>query len=103
VYYFNTKLCFFEPVIEKVHLLIELEDSNYDNKNCIQKLEVSDVLNINFSVALYDIVFVIIDTWKQEKIDHDKVKETIYKNKEVRKGFKKVASREKLAVKSHLK
>lgn len=66
MYYFNTKLSFFEPVIEKVHLSLELQDFNSDQSSCLQKLEVNDVLNINFSVALYDTVFVIMDNFKQE-------------------------------------
>jgi hypothetical protein len=65
-------LSFFEPAVEKVDLELELESTKtLDNKvTASQKLNAPDVMNLNFTVALYETIFVLMDSLKVERIEH---------------------------------
>jgi len=65
VFYFNTSLNFFEPFVEKT--LMEVSISKTLNIQKVVKLEIKELLNINFSVALYDSLFNLSSTLKQEQ------------------------------------
>lgn len=53
IYYFNQSLNFFEPLVEKT--LIGFSKDNFVTTRTKQtRIEVKDMLNLNFSVALYD-------------------------------------------------
>lgn len=64
LYYFNQNLTFFEPVIErvmnKVHIVNDLGGKQE------VKLSIDDTLNINFSVALYENIFILMENLKKE-------------------------------------
>ena len=66
LYYFNTKLNFYEPLIEytNVELIFEHEKLRNDKKI---KVENIGTMNINFSVALYDSIFTLMHTLSDEK------------------------------------
>ena len=64
LYYFNQKLNFFEPVIERV--LLKAQTESDVNGNTEKHLKVEDVLNLNFSVALYENMFVLLENLNQE-------------------------------------
>ena len=57
-------MSFFEPAVEKVDLELELESTKtLDNKvTASQKLNAPDVMNLNFTVALYETIFVLMDS-----------------------------------------
>jgi hypothetical protein len=60
VYYFNSKLNFYEPLIEKTKidiLFVNREQTN--NKHLIIKNQ--DTFNVNLSVALYETLFILSD------------------------------------------
>ena len=65
-------MSFFEPAVEKVDLELELESTKtLDNKvTASQKLNAPDVMNLNFTVALYETIFVLMDSLKVERIEH---------------------------------
>ena len=65
MFYFNTSLNFFEPFVEKT--LMEVSISKTLNIQKVVKLEIKELLNINFSVALYDSLFNLSSTLKQEQ------------------------------------
>ena len=65
LYYFNQKLQFFEPAIERVGIKVEIV--NDINGNSDKRLLVEDVLNLNFSVSLYENMFTLVDNLKTER------------------------------------
>ena len=65
LYYFNQKLAFFEPAIERVGITAHIEAGI--NGNSDKRLQVEDVLNLNFSVSLYENVFTLVDNLKHER------------------------------------
>jgi hypothetical protein len=64
VYYFNQSLNFFEPIIEKTSLNVIFEKVANQQSNL--KLEIRDLLNLNFSVAFYDSLFNLMSNMKQQ-------------------------------------
>ena len=71
-YYFNQSLNFFEPLVEKTQILVGI-DSNAQGKAV--KVEIKDLLNINFSVALYDTIFNLMGNLKQEQLIYEQNKQ----------------------------
>ena len=65
LYYFNQKLAFFEPAIERVVIKAHIETDI--NGNSEKRLQVEDVLNLNFSVSLYENMFTLVDNLKNER------------------------------------
>ena len=61
LYYFNQKLAFFEPAIEKVVLKASIDTDKDGNSE--QRLIIENVLNINFSVALYESLFLLNENY----------------------------------------
>lgn len=64
LYYFNQKLAFFEPAIEKVLLKASIDSDSKGNTE--QRLMVENVLNLNFSVALYESFFLLNENFQEE-------------------------------------
>ena len=56
---------FFEPAIERVLLKTESETDVNGNMEVVLKVE--DVLNLNFSVALYENIFVLLENLTSEQ------------------------------------
>ena len=82
LYYFNQKLAFFEPVVERVMLKGHIVNDVSGNSE--MKLLIEDVLNLNLSVALYENIFVLMenlkserDTYKRYLIEHSE-RESLY-------------------------
>lgn len=71
LYYFNQKLNFFEPVIERV--LIKTQTDTDVGGNTEKLLNVDDVLNLNFSVALYENIFVLLENLNHESDVYKKI------------------------------
>ena len=65
LYYFNQSLAFFEPAIERVAIKAHIETDI--NGNSEKRLHVEDVLNLNFSVSLYENIFTLFDNLKNEQ------------------------------------
>ena len=65
LYYFNQSLAFFEPAIERVAIKVHIETDI--NGNSEKRLHVEDVLNLNFSVSLYENIFTLFDNLKNEQ------------------------------------
>jgi hypothetical protein len=65
LYYFNQKLTFFEPAIEKVMLKASIDTDMHGNSE--QRLMVENVLNVNFSVALYESLFLLNENYQEER------------------------------------
>ena len=65
LYYFNQSLAFFEPAIERVAVKAYIETDI--NGNSEKRLHVEDVLNLNFSVSLYENMFTLVDNLKNEQ------------------------------------
>ena len=59
LYYFNQRLNFFEPAVERVLVKANIEADV--NENSEKHLTIEDVLNVNFSVALYENMFVLLE------------------------------------------
>jgi hypothetical protein len=78
LYYFNQKLSFFEPAIERVTLCLSFE-SGSETQRSLSKVEVrdQDVLNFNFSVALYENLFNLTENFKQEYAEYQRVLEIL--------------------------
>ena len=70
LYYFNQKLTFFEPAIEKVLLKASVDTDKHGNSE--QRLMVENVLNVNFSVALYESLMLLNENWQEEKALYNK-------------------------------
>ena len=64
LYYFNQKLNFFEPAIERVLIKAQMEADV--NGNTEKHLNIEDVLNLNFSVALYENMLVLFENYNAE-------------------------------------
>ena len=64
LYYFNQKLNFFEPAIERVLIKAQMEADV--NGNTEKHLNIEDVLNLNFSVALYENMLVLFENYNLE-------------------------------------
>ena len=71
LYYFNHKLNFFEPVIEKV--LVKTQTDADVVGNTEKHLSVDDVLNLNFSVALYENIFILLENLNFEQEAYKKI------------------------------
>ena len=65
LYYFNQRLNFFEPAIERVLIKAAIEADV--NGNSVKSFSVEDVLNVNFSVALYENIFVLLENLTFER------------------------------------
>ena len=82
LYYFNQKLAFFEPAIERVVIKTHIVNDNSGKQEV--RLLIEDVLNINFSVALYENIFVLMENLTTERDQYTKIvveqaeKETLY-------------------------
>jgi hypothetical protein len=82
LYYFNQKLAFFEPAIERVVIKTHIVNDNGGKQEV--RLLIEDVLNINFSVALYENIFVLMENLKTERDQYTKIvveqaeKESLY-------------------------
>jgi hypothetical protein len=66
LYYFNTRLNFYEPLIEYTNLELIFENDKLRNDKKI-RVENIGTMNINFSVALYDSIFTLMHTLSDEK------------------------------------
>ena len=64
-YYFNNKLNFYEPLVEKTKVEFEIQTDKFKNKTI--DVKVKNILNLNFSVAVYDTIFNVQATLKEEK------------------------------------
>jgi len=64
-FYFNTSLNFFEPFIEKTGIDISVDKTM--NLTNILKVDIKELLNINFSIAFYDSLFNFMSCLKLEK------------------------------------
>lgn len=73
LYYFNQKLNFFEPAVERV--LFKAQTELDVNGNTKKNLTVDDVLNLNFSVALYENMFVLMENLNHERENYKKIVE----------------------------
>jgi hypothetical protein len=72
LYYFNNKLNFYEPFIEPSYLKMAIvKDSK---KNISLSFSAERILNINFSVALYETIFLIVNSLKEEKECYEALK-----------------------------
>jgi hypothetical protein len=58
-------LAFFEPAIEKVLLKASIDSDLKGNSE--QRLVVENVLNVNFSVALYESLFLLNENYQEER------------------------------------
>jgi len=61
LYYFNQKLAFFEPVVEKVMIKASVDSETYGSSE--QRILIENVLNINLSVALYESLFLLSENY----------------------------------------
>lgn len=52
VYYFNTKMNYYEPMVEKTMLYINFEKASKNNQKL--GIHIKRILNINFSIALFE-------------------------------------------------
>lgn len=64
LYYFNLKRNFYEPLIESTNVTVFYENSTSTQKKI--HINIPDILNINFPVALYDTVFSCMNTLGEE-------------------------------------
>ncbi len=65
LYYFNTKINFFEPLIEQTYLNLSMIKDDL-NKELKMKVDNKSPMNINFSVSFYDTVFTLIHALNDE-------------------------------------
>ena len=65
VFYFNQNLNFFENFVESTVVDISFEQTVLLQKQI--KVEIRDILNINFSVAFYDAIFCFLNNVSHEK------------------------------------
>lgn len=70
-YYFNQNLNFFEPFIERTQIDVMTEKTIQGTRSEVTKVEIKDLLNLNFSVALYDSLFNFMSNLKQEKLIYE--------------------------------
>jgi hypothetical protein len=71
LYYFNTKLNFYEPLIERTALDVHFS-SHQDKNQHILILRNQSTLNLNFSVALYETLFLLVNSLKEEQAKYYK-------------------------------
>ncbi len=102
IYYFNQKLSFFEPVIERVPIKCYFESGGVTEKQ-IQKLTIEDVLNLNFSVALYENLFLLLDNFKSEFTEYNRQIELSKKETEFGSNVKQSSQERSATAEEHLK
>ena len=73
IYYFNDKLNFYEPLIEKTILSILISEKKSRNRTI--ELQIDNSLDVNISVALYSTIFDMTTTLHEEKELYLKIKE----------------------------
>jgi hypothetical protein len=71
LYYFNTKLNFYEPLVERTALDVHFS-SLQDKNQHILILRNQSTLNLNFSVALYETLFLLANSFKEEQSQYHK-------------------------------
>lgn len=75
VYYFNQNLNFFEPLVEKT--LIGYSNDNFATiRTKSTKIEIKEMLNVNFSVAVYDQIFNFMSILDSEQQEYDQTKQS---------------------------
>ena len=66
IFYFNSNLTIFEPFIEKTEMQVYI-DKNKKKQTNLSKIEFKELINVNFSVSLYDSVFYLMSNFNIEQ------------------------------------
>eukprot|EP00347_Sterkiella_histriomuscorum_P015009 403358661 len=72
VYYFNKKLNFYEPLIEKTKVEFIIQEAKNKSENI--EIKINKIINFNFSVALYETIFNVQSTLNEENSLYEALK-----------------------------